>query len=69
MLKENTFVIYFKWQTKNKIFTYKNNTSQSVKHIVKYKLTVSAMDVVNIFNVEFITFLYYEENIIYQFGR
>lgn len=26
------------------------------------------MDVVNIFNVEFITFLYYKGNIIYQFG-
>ncbi|CAI6359153.1 unnamed protein product [Macrosiphum euphorbiae] len=67
LFEADTTVTFFKWQVKSEIFTDKNKKTRSVKHTVKDKITVSAMDAVNTFNDAFIKFLYHEENVIHQF--
>jgi len=67
LFEADTTVTYFKWQVRSEMFTDKNNKTRSVKHTVKDKITVTAMDAVNTFNDEFIKFLYHEGNVIHQF--
>lgn len=60
-------VSFFKWQTKNVPYLDKNGKTKMAKQILKDKITVSAIEAVDMFEASLRKFLYHEGNVIHQF--
>lgn len=67
IFENGTAITYLKWQKKQDTYTDKNQKNRIVRHIVKEKVTQSAMEAVDCFDVDFKKFLFHEGNFIHQF--
>lgn len=66
MHSQESSVTYFKWVTKTERYTDKNNKIKITKKVVKEKFSISALKAVDLFETEFIKFLFHEGNALHQ---